>query len=339
MAPHRATLSLLSPLRRLTDKEEPRMPATSRRATLLALGAAAAAGAGLWYWSRQQEAGRVEALYETPLPPPDVDLRVFHLGHSLVGRNMPAMLAQLAGAGHAYESQLGWGTPLKAHWEPDVEIAGAETENAHERYREAKEALRTGDYDAIVLTEMVEIRDAIRYHASAEYLSRWAELARAHNPQARLYLYETWHHLDDDEGWLDRLDGDLQREWLGGVLYPALAGAEKPIYLIPAGQVFAAFTRALVDFGGVGGMSGAEDLFALTETGELDTIHFNDKGAYLVALTHFAVLYHSSPVGLPHRLNRADGSPAAAPSPEAAALMQKVVWDVVTTLPQTGVAA
>ena len=34
---------------------------------------------------------------------------------------------------------------------------------------------------------------------------------------------------------------------------------------------------------------------------------------------------------------RADGTPAQAPGPAAAALMQKVVWDVVRRLPQTGV--
>ena len=32
--------------------------------------------------------------------------------------------------------------------------------------------------------------------------------------------------------------------------------------------------------------------------------------AYLVALTHYAVLYRQSPVGLPHALSRADGTPA-----------------------------
>ena len=62
-------------------------------------------------------------------------------------------------------------------------------------------------------------------------------------------------------------------------------------------------------------------------------------GAYLVALTHYAVLYHRSPVGLPHQLTRADGTPADAPSAEAAALMQEVVWEVVQRHPETGVAA
>ncbi|HHX88933.1 MAG TPA: hypothetical protein GX700_04025, partial [Paracoccus sp.] len=63
----------------------------------------------------------------------------------------------------------------------------------------------------------------------------------------------------------------------------------------------------------------------------------NDQGSYLVALTHFAVLYQRPVEGLPHALLRADGSAADSPSPQAAALMQRVVWQVVSTTPFTGI--
>ena len=89
--------------------------------------------------------------------------------------------------------------------------------------------------------------------------------------------------------------------------------------------------------GGVDGITQAQDLFATQDDGTPDTIHFNDLGAYLVALTHYAVLYHRAPEGLPFALKRADGSDADAPGPQAARLMQRVVWDVVRALPQTGV--
>ncbi|WP_280322670.1 hypothetical protein [Sulfitobacter faviae] len=58
-----------------------------------------------------------------------------------------------------------------------------------------------------------------------------------------------------------------------------------------------------------------------------------------MALTHYATLYHRDPAGLPHELLRADGTPAQAPSAEAARLMQRVVWDVVRAHPDSGVAA
>ncbi|MEW9918955.1 hypothetical protein AB2B41_05040 [Marimonas sp. MJW-29] len=314
------------------------MPPLTRRAALGVLALAGGLGA-YTYAKRRRQVAVADALYANPLPKPDGALHVFHLGHSLVGRDMPAMLAQLGGQGHDYASQLGWGTSLKEHWEPDLPINGFDVENGHPRFRPAKEAIGSGDYDAIVLTEMVEIADAIRYHDSADYLARWAGLAWDANTQTRIYLYETWHHTDDTRGWLNRIDRDLRKFWQGRVKYPALSRSDAPIHLIPAGQVKAAFVRAVEGRGGVEGIAGVDDLFARQPDGTPDTIHFNDLGAYLVALTHYAVLYHRSPVGLRHRLNRADGSPANAPSTEAAALMQEVVWEVIQRHPETGVAA
>jgi hypothetical protein len=314
------------------------MPRLTRRVALSGL--ALAAGGGL-YWAQHTPKGqaKAQALYATPLPGPAGGLRVFHLGHSLVGRDMPAMLAQLAGTDHHYASQLGWGTSLKQHWEPDLAINGFAQENDHARFRPAHAAVGSGEYDAVVLTEMVEIRDAIRYHDSARYLARWAGLAWDANPKTRIYLYETWHHTDDGNGWLWRIDRDLRKFWQGRVKYPALASGDAPIHLIPAGQVMAAFIRAAQARGGVGEITGIDELFTKHADGTADTIHFNDLGAYLVALTHFAVLYHRKPFGVPHRLNRADGTAAIAPSDAVAQLMQETVWAVIRRHPETGVAA
>lgn len=275
---------------------------------------------------------KFDALYSDPASIPTGPQAVFHIGHSLVGRDMPAMLAQLAGSGHLYDSQLGWGAPLKAHWEPDEPINGFETENDHPRYRDAKEAVASGEYDALVLTEMVEVRSAIKYFDSAKYLHEWARAGWDAKPDLNVYLYETWHELDDKEGWLNRIDRDLDRYWETEILRRALSYADviRPIYVIPAGQVMARFVREVESQGGVGPIRTREDLFP-------DDIHFNDLGAYLVALTHYAVLYQKSPVGLPHALKRADGSAATDPGAQAAHLMQEIVWKVVTTYPKTGV--
>ncbi|MFK7939699.1 MAG: hypothetical protein AB8B82_09985 [Roseovarius sp.] len=277
--------------------------------------------------------------YAQPLAKPDAPLNIFHLGHSLVGRDMPAMLAQLAGDGHRYDSQLGWGTSLKQHWQGRDAINGFDVENDHPRYRDARDAISSGDYDAVVLTEMVEIRDATKYHQSGKHLTRWADLARSARPDAKVYLYESWHKLDDPEGWLDRLDSDLSRYWEDAVIGPDLTGngQTNPVRIIPAGQVMAAFVRTVEAQGGVGNIAAREDLFARDAGGQIDPIHVNDKGAYLVALTHYATLYHRSPEGLPHELVRADGTVADAPSPDAAAVMQRIVWEVVTGYDKTGV--
>ena len=276
----------------------------------------------------------VDALYADPARMPAGPLNILHLGHSLVGHDMPEMLTQLAPDGHRYNSQLGWGTFLKAHWDENDPRNGFAESNVHPQYRDGHEALKSGEYDAVVLTEAVEIRDAIKYMDSPEMLHNLADKARQYNPQVVVYFYETWHHLDDPEGWLERIDHDLERYWENAILRPALNydSPPQPIYIIPGGQVMAQFARAVESRGGVGPIKTRQDLF-------LDQIHFNDYGAYLMALTHYAVLYQTSPVGLPHALTKADGTPAADPGPEAARLMQETVWDVVTKYPKTGVRA
>lgn len=271
-------------------------------------------------------------LYKAPCPAAAKPQNVFHLGHSLVGPDMPDMLRQLAGNGHSYSSQLGWGTPLKAHWEPEEPINGFEVRNLPPGCQDASEAITSGHYNTLVLTEMVEIRAAIQYFQSAKYLHKWVGLGRQSNPEIRIFFYETWHTLDDKEGWLERIDKDLERYWEKGTLRCALAYEDvpQPVYIIPAGQVMARFVREVERRGGVGNIADRRDLFS-------DEIHLTDYGTYLVALTHYAVLYQKPPMGLPLALNRADGTPANSPGPEAATLMQETVWDVVTKYAQTGV--
>ena len=203
----------------------------------------------------------MDALYATPLPPPAGPL------HGLPPRPQPGRAghagdARAAGRRRARlrePARLG-GARCKAHW-GDAPIAGfarRERPSALSRRRARRSA--SGDYDAFVLTEMVEIRDAISYHDSSDYLRRWARRAPAANPATRVYLYETWHRIDDPEGWLTRLDRDLGRYWEGEILRRAQATRrlDRPIYVIPAGQVLARFVRALRARGGVDGMTGEE---------------------------------------------------------------------------------
>lgn len=292
-------------------------------------GLAVLSAIGTWQWLRWSQ-NRMEeawhAAYATPLPAPIGPMTTYHLGHSLVGRDMPAMLAQLAG--HRYHSQLGWGASLGDHWSGNVN--GFQEENAHPAHRPVREALASGDYGAFVLTEMVELRDAIRYHSSADRLADWARLARQARPDVRIYLYETWHRLNDPAGWLNRIDADLINLWEAKVLRPAMSqDGIGTIYVIPSGQVMAATVRA-AEAGKLPGIADRTAFFT-------DDIHLTDLGNWLIAMTHFAALYHHTPVGLPAQLNRADGSLATAPNADAARAMQELVWQVVTSYPSAGV--
>lgn len=311
-----------------------------RRRGILAGGivaaAAATAGAAALAWLRPRALPPAELAvrWAVPLPAlPSGGLHVYHLGHSLVGRDMPAMLAQLARAaghaGHRFASQLGWGASLNQHRLD--EVPGFAEENAHPAHRPAAEALASGAFDAVVLTEMVELRDAIRWHDAPRALAHWARAAAAGNPGATVWLYETWHRLDDPAGWLERIEADRPALWEGTLIARAMAEAGTPVIrLLPAGQALAAVVRA-AEAGVLPGLADRRALFS-------DAIHLNDRGAAVVAMAHFATLYRASPEGLPPPLLRADGS-AADPLPaKALAAVQRLVWQAVRRYPAAGFA-
>jgi hypothetical protein len=311
----------------------------------LALILAGLVALAVWWWMRPPAPltrAEADALYAAPLPMPDGPLNVYFAGHSLVGKQIPHMLAQLAPAGHDYRQQTGWGAGLMPNWNhPNPPVNGHDVENAHDRFRPANEAIPSGDYDAVIVTESVDLRDAIRWGDSPEYLFRFSQAAHAARPDVRFYLYEVWHGLDVEGGWLNRVDSDLPELWEGVILFGALARDpdRRPIYLVPGAQVLAEIVRRIEAEGGYPGLTRAEDLFHRSPEGVQDLIHLGDIGSYAMALTFYAVLYQQSPVGLPHELVLTDGTPAQAPSPEAARMMQQAVWDVVTRTPRTGVAA
>lgn len=298
-----------------------------RRRWLAGAGAAAAAAAAYAGWrhwpARVADEAALRAAHAAALPPLAGPVPVYHLGHSLVGQDMPGMLAQVAG--HRWNNQIGWGTSLKQHW--TGRILGAES-NGPPGYRPAFEAVDSGDYAVIVLTEMVELTAAIRWHDSGRYLGKWAERARQARPDVRVYLYETWHELDDPAGWSERIAADRPALWEGELLRPAL-GRGQVIHVIPGGQVMAAAARA-AEAGEVPGVAGRADLFA-------DEIHFSDLGAWLMAMTHYATIYARSPEGLPAQLAKWDGTLAGAPSDAAALALQRLVWQVVAADPLSGV--
>lgn len=307
------------------------------------LAGAALTGVARFAWGPPQrlDAASFAARYGPPLPAPDKGLSVFHLGHSLKGPDIPVFLTQMAEAagfsGHRYNSQLGWGASLRDHWQGGNALAGFEDMNSAPAWADPRLALGSGGHDVLVLTEMVELKDAIRWHDSSVHLALWAAHSREARPDLRIYLYESWHDLSVSEGWLERLETDPERLWEGTILAEAMAQPDTgTVYVIPAGRVMAALVRHVEGQGGVRGMTDRTDLFARNPDGTLDTIHINDLGAYLVALVHFAVIYQRSPVGLPHMLTRADGTPATAPDPALAATMQDIVWSVVRALPVTG---
>lgn len=311
----------------------------------LALLGLAGAGGGYALWRRRSGRLPLPALppladeavfladFTRPLPPPGGPMRVYHIGHSLVGREMPAFLAQMAG--HGYESQLGWGTSLREHWEEGLTINGYEAENAHPRFRPAREALASGDYDALVLTEMSSVEDSLRWHATPNYIAEWAKAARAGRPDIRVFLYQSWRNLDTPGGWEAQTTADLQQFWITEFLRRAHAAGSGPVHLIPAGAVLVAAALA-AEAGQIPGVPRRQAFFSVSPEGVPDPVHLSDLGAWLVALTHYVVLYHKLPEPLPVDLLRPDGRSFSL-APEAASALAERVRAVIAAEPGTGV--
>lgn len=281
----------------------------------------------------------ISALYLQSMLPVVPVKSVFHLGHSLTNRDVPWMLKQFANEDFSYRSQLGWGASLKQHWEPSIAINGYEEENDHPHFMDVMDAIESAKFDAFVLTEMVEIKDAIKHHNSAHYLEKFSHKIFQYNPNARLYVYETWHHIDDSEGWQFRLERDIQKYWESSIIDTAISGLDnpRPIYVIPVGQVMAALFREVSKNGGVGVITKPADMFKIKNDGQQDTIHLNDTGNYLSALVHYAVIFQKSPVGVTANVKRSDGGRYTLPDAETVLRLQEIVWSVVTTYPRTGV--
>ena len=251
---------------------------------------------------------------------------VLFVGHSLVGTEIPQMLADAVrardGSGKVTFQVIN-GAPLVWNWEHSAEAEGVD----------ARAELPKGETEVVVLTEAIPLVNHITWSDTDRYAFDFYKLAVDANPRARVFMYETWHDLnsgtgvdipnDDGDGvpWRARLDQDLPR-WQG-IVDAVNAHRPKgaaPMRLIPAGQAFA----RLDDEIGKGRVPGVRDISAFFADG----IHPNDLGDYFVTMVQFAVIYGQSPEGLPRTLRGKWGEPFKAPAPKLAATLQRIAWEV-----------
>jgi len=250
---------------------------------------------------------------------------VFMIGHSLVNHDMPTMLAALvqdAGLAHTGGRQIINGAPLQWQWNNSHAAEGMD----------ARQALPTGDWDVLVMTEAVPLDNHLTWSDTHLYSGHFHELALAANAQTRTYVYETWHCInsgledgcdwDDNDHipWRERLDQDLS-EWQGIAdhLNAEFSGPE--VFLIPAGQAMALlYDRALS--GELPGIAHAFELFS-------DDIHLTDSGNYFIALVMFASIFQQSPEGLTDQIDDEWGVSYDLPATATAHALQSLAWEAV----------
>ncbi|MFN3294029.1 MAG: hypothetical protein ACK414_11335, partial [Gemmobacter sp.] len=118
---------------------------------------------------------------------------ILFVGHSLIGPTLPGMVERAAAAQNIElraEAQIINGAPLKWGWE-----------NAHTAQGvDGRAALDSGRFEHLVLTEAIPLKNHLDWSDSHGFARKWADLARARQPGARVWIYETWHSLDSGSG-------------------------------------------------------------------------------------------------------------------------------------------
>ncbi|MFN3955533.1 MAG: hypothetical protein ACK4LQ_13855 [Pararhodobacter sp.] len=259
-------------------------------------------------------------------PQASLERRIVLSGHSLTDPIAAPLeaLGIVAGAprGRVERSTIP-GSPLDWRWNNRPDGVDARAEIAR--------------FDVLVLTERVPLSNTMPWHNSPDEALRWARHAweqGAGGRGAEVLLYASWVSLtperegagSDPEGhlpWRERLDLEAPR-WQAIVDHVNAGRPDgvPPMRLIPANRVMAAVHDAIIA-GQVPGLEGIEALFS-------DDIHLSEVGAWLVALTHFAVIHRTDPRGLPGPMR------PALPSETRDALAE-LAWQVVRREPAAGV--
>lgn len=263
----------------------------------------------------------------------DMNANVLFIGHSLVGPTMPGMVdaaAESRGGTGAVDAQVINGAPLIWQWQHGADAQGVN----------AREVLPSGNYDVLVMTEGLPLLNHVTWSDTNTYVRNYYDLAVSNNPDARVYVYETWHSLNSGTGiavphdnedhipWRDRLDTELAR-WEGIVdgVNADLEPGQPEVMLIPVGQAMG-MLHDRIEAGLVPGLNSINQLFS-------DDIHTNDLGSYFVTMVQYATIYGDDPRNLPIELAGVSGVPTEA----MADALQEIAWNAVTTYDGSGVTA
>jgi hypothetical protein len=254
---------------------------------------------------------------------------VLFVGHSLVGPDLPPLvegaLIRLAEPAPVVEAQVINGASLRYNWDHPDEAQGVD----------ARARLASG-VDVLVLTEAVPLAEQITWNDTVGQIAAYGSLARAANPETRIYLYETWASLKSGPGtviagdagagvtWRERILADAPI-WRDLAVKASLQIGGAPVQIIPTGQALLLLDTAIAA-GDVPGLDDIEDVFA-------DDIHPNARGLYFLALVHAAAISGKNPQDLPALLTRTWASRDAMVSDDLADVFQRLAWQAVQEAP------
>jgi hypothetical protein len=197
------------------------------------------------------------------------------------------------------------------------------------------------DWELLVITESVPLHYdgggnqqwyVDRQNEQRNYLSIFANNAWENGNQGKgtpTLLWTTWTNINNENGpWRPLLD-TYEKEWeaMQDFANSKLPQGATPIYIVPGHRMMARLYDD-IQKNIVPGINNINQFFS-------DNIHLNEKGSYAAAMIHYACLFNKSPEGLPNNLYTSMN--ANSPSPALANYLQKMIWEVVTSYPRTGV--
>jgi hypothetical protein len=130
---------------------------------------------------------------------------VYWVGHSLIEAKAPTAngemdlmtlvgtLARAKGLRYEMGDHTLWGSPLSALWRGKPHSYDRDASAMVEKRRQFE--AEAGKYDSMVLTEVIPVKRALDNEYSAHYVRRFYCTLKSANPQAQIYLYESWVNL------------------------------------------------------------------------------------------------------------------------------------------------
>lgn len=269
-------------------------------------------------------------------------VRAFYIGHSLTS-DIPGMTRALANSDgrirFSFRHQDIPGAPLRWQWEEKERKSEFEPQFGGRYHLH----LPQGDFNVVVLTDSVPRGGPELEAETIDYLGRFVDFARQHQPDVRIFYYETWPHLTSGTPrrseydtaspsrhlqWRPRLDADkVMWERIVREVNRKHPGS-RPVRIIPSGQVLASIYDA-INAGKIPGWTKIDSLFS-------DEIHLNNYGKYIVALSHYTAITGRSPIGLGMDIKDVwggdywdrkwwDGNTYPRPKPETVRAVQEIV--------------
>jgi len=259
-------------------------------------------------------------------------VRQYAIGNSLtglIGFDKYAQLVQSRGNG------VTWGNHIQPGAGLDTILATPSDGQtiSEPPYGTYGNALPNYNWDAVAVEPFGRVMEGPQGDLAS--IHGFANLVTPHNPNAQLYIYQTWPVKQSDgslnyhDNWLSTYDGtadDSVRsrnyfDQLMTSLRSAAPSMERQALMIPVGEVLFNLNEKMH----AGQVAGYTDISAFYSDG----IHLNPMGAYTSALTWYATLFKDDPHGL-------SGAAWGVTDPVLQAAIQDSAWQVVNASQWTG---